>query len=89
MATRDDMLKALTGPTDDYALPTSEKETSGGLYGWICPKCGAVMSPFQDYCVKCTKLSADFTWSTGTSVSLEGSIICHDAPTANYDGGKE
>lgn len=89
MATREDMLKALTGPTDDYTPPASVKEPSGGLYGWICPKCGAVMSPFQDYCIKCTNLRADFTWSTGTSVTSGGSVICHDAPTANYGGGKE
>lgn len=89
MATREDTLKALTGPTDDYALPTSEKETSGGLYGWICPKCGAVMSPFQDYCVKCTNLSTDFIWNTGSSCTLGGSVICHDAPVANYNGGKK
>jgi uncharacterized OB-fold protein len=89
MATRDDMLKALTGPTDNYTHAASEKEQAGGLYGWICPKCGVVMSPFQSYCIKCTNLSVDFTWSTGTSVSLDGSVICHDAPTANYGGGKD
>ena len=89
MATREDMLKALTGLTDDYTSPASEKEPSGGLYGWICPKCGAVMSPFQDHCVKCTNLRTDFIWNTGPSCTLGGSAICHDAPVANYDGGKE
>lgn len=89
MATREDILKALTGPTDDYTSPASGKEPAGGLYGWICPKCGAVMSPFQDYCVKCTNWSIDCTWNTGTSITLGGSVICHDAPVANYNGGKE
>ena len=35
-------------------LPKTEKEDKG-LYGWICPKCGAVMSPYTSYCVNCLK----------------------------------
>lgn len=28
-----------------------------GSYGWICPKCGGVMSPYQSFCVRCTENS--------------------------------
>lgn len=34
-----------------YELP---KQQITGLQGWICPKCGAVMSPYQNYCINCT-----------------------------------
>lgn len=41
----------------------------GGLYGWICPKCGAVMSPFVDFCPNCTKRNFEITCtSTGTNI---------------------
>ena len=74
------MLKGLTGPTDDYTPPASAKEPVGGLYGWICPKCGAVMSPYQDFCVKCSG-SFDFTWTanpntTGTKYIISPSSEC-------------
>lgn len=29
--------------------------------GWICPRCGAVMSPNQPYCINCTKLNIKIT----------------------------
>ena len=31
--------------------------------GWICPKCGAVMSPFEKHCINC---KGDFNTYTPT-----------------------
>ena len=40
----------------------------GGQYGWICPKCGAVMSPYTAYCIKCSG-GFEFTWTTNTNTT--------------------
>ena len=39
----------------------------GGLYGWICPKCGAVLSPFTSCCPNCTRRNWEITCNTGGS----------------------
>lgn len=46
---------------------TDKQESSvsvGGMYGWICPKCGSVMSPFTSCCPNCTKHNFEITCST-------------------------
>ena len=56
----------------DLALPT--KTSQGVVYGWICPKCGAVMSPYQEFCVKCSG-SFDLTCIANTSTTGNGYIV--------------
>ena len=51
---------------------TDEKNSSiehHGLYGWICPKCGSVMSPFTSCCPNCTKHNFEITCTTSSIVA--------------------
>jgi predicted amidophosphoribosyltransferase len=45
-------------------LEPNKADSTSGLYGWICPKCGAVMSPFERCCIKCTQNSLEITYAT-------------------------
>ena len=59
-----------TKDSDACEACVPEKGTFG-LMGWICPKCGAALSPFVNYCVKCSG-NWEFTWGTGTPYNNGG-----------------
>lgn len=51
-------------PDKPIILP---KNTS---YGWICPVCGAGVSPYQDHCPCCSGKSLTPIWTCGDSVGI-------------------
>lgn len=52
--------------TDFQDILPPQKKTNGS-YGWICPVCGAGVSPYQDHCPCCSGKSLTPTWTCGTS----------------------
>jgi ribosomal protein S27AE len=67
-----------------------DKPGSFGLYGWICPKCGAVMSPFTDFCPNCTNRHWEITCTTtGTADISKQSNIKSDFDVYNFIGGRK
>ena len=68
----------------DFTLLT--KTSQGVVYGWLCPKCGAVMSPYQEFCVKCSG-SFDLTCIANTSTTGNGYIVPPSSEcSVNTDG---
>lgn len=51
--------------------------------GWVCPKCGNVMSPHQDWCIFCAKsTTSTITYETGTT--LDNAIPCVNGTACAY-----
>lgn len=47
----------------DLEIPSNEPEAVPNLnYGWVCPKCGAVMSPYQNFCLACSSSNFEITY---------------------------
>ena len=55
--------KHYTVPVPDYVPPASIKDNNGSIYGWICPICGQVVSPYTDYCNCRGKVSYTYTYT--------------------------
>ena len=55
----------------------NEPEPAAGLLGWVCPKCGAALSPFVNYCVKCSG-NWEITYSTGTPITNDCIVTSYE-----------
>lgn len=72
-----------TTGTSTHIVDNSNKNI-GGLYGWICPKCGAVMSPYESFCPNCTQRNWEITCTTtGTA---DNTVTKHNS-NCNFEVG--
>ena len=59
--------------TPSYENITPIVKKQNGSYGWICPVCGAGVSPYQDHCPCCSGKNLTPTWTCGSgSISSDG-----------------
>lgn len=85
-----------TNPFSLSNIPTAEdalqehNNKPGGLYGWICPKCGAVMSPFTSFCPNCTQRNWEITCTaTGTCDASTQPTIKSNFNVNDFIGGRK
>lgn len=66
--------------TDDINITSSQPSYPTG---WVCPKCGAVMSPTQSTCIYCTP-----TWTPTITYGSGGSISSLGDPNITIKGAR-
>ena len=52
--------------TDSKSTACDIPEKPSIQQGWQCPKCGAILAPYQSYCPFCSKKESDWITTVGT-----------------------
>lgn len=74
-------LQWVTNDHKHYDLDRSQPYTPSYPTGWVCPKCGAVMSPTQTTCIYCTP-----AWTPTVTYETGGSICGNVDPNITIKG---
>ena len=72
-------------------IPYYELPKKNGSYGWICPVCGAGVSPYQDHCPCCGGKSLTPTWTCGgdnMGLAISSQNIATTKTNGEYNGNK-
>ena len=67
-------------------IEDNQPEPAGGLLGWVCPKCGAALSPFVNYCVKCSG-NWEITFNGGIDIAHSSARRHTTEYTTECNGG--
>ena len=76
--------------TPSYENITPIVKKQNGSYGWICPVCGAGVSPYQDHCPCCSGKSLTPTWISGKNIGVyspDTNITVNTTMTRNHIDG--
>lgn len=55
----------------DYGFGIIQQNKQFYQQGWVCPKCGGVMSPTQPFCVNCQPKQTQTFFSTGITQLIQ------------------
>lgn len=65
--THDEIRRIFAEQDKQVNVNSGSADVTACLYGWICPKCGSVMSPYTNFCPNCTKHNFEITCTSNTS----------------------